>query len=498
MFVVCLYQMLCAQSCALFYSILFYSILAISVMSCSEESLELPKTTNGLDDDVFLRADLAQAQQQDSVRLHFGQALAKAMTVQDLRIYIKQKALEQIDGDYDVIYALSKDDIVTGQTTLAELLLQYADPSTVSKYGNNFFTSDVLQVDPYLTIYIPELQNAKGDTWNTAIEIPSVAIETEQDYGNYYKGYNTIGIQTQYVKNNFNQSLKIGVKHNEFVVAVNPINGQTIYGNSIRELITGLEDGEVDPRSGNSECPELLLSIQNLSQTLSDFNVDFGAGINYLIIELDKLIELYTQNCLGIPPPGGGGGCTELCERDCKSTKDHIYGYKITDGDVYRQFREGILRSRYLVFYCVVVFGQNPVTPNNPDFIRLKFIDKRRDAQDLLNCYGTGNLIQCFTGKWIYLDTIGWQVIHWIEQQHGEIIKYAWFEQDKADTKAKLTIGASFKLGGIQFSTNVEITGDPKDDEVGERFIEYCDNANTPGQEYGLGSLFRFNIRQLD
>lgn len=49
-----------------------------------------------------------------------------------VRKLIKDEALKQIDFDYDVLYLLVKDEILSDNTTLEEQLLKYLDPELLT------------------------------------------------------------------------------------------------------------------------------------------------------------------------------------------------------------------------------------------------------------------------------------------------------------------------------------------------------------------------------
>ena len=78
----------------------------------------------------------------------FSQILSKATHEnQDLRLFIKSKALEQFDKDYDVFYPFVKDSEISQGKTFREILLQYTDEKTLCNIENAI---------PKLTILVPD------------------------------------------------------------------------------------------------------------------------------------------------------------------------------------------------------------------------------------------------------------------------------------------------------------------------------------------------------
>ncbi|MVM35650.1 hypothetical protein GO755_36885 [Spirosoma sp. HMF4905] len=101
----------------------------------------------------------------------FAKTLAKALIRKELRDFLKAKALEQFDEDYDVLFHAQKNQIVTGNTTFFDILASY--------HSSKQEFIDVTESLPKLTIFVPELLNEKyynsAATWDTEHFIPKVA-----------------------------------------------------------------------------------------------------------------------------------------------------------------------------------------------------------------------------------------------------------------------------------------------------------------------------------
>lgn len=99
----------------------------------------------------------------DSARTEFSKILSKAVYNEpDLRNFIKVKALEQFDNDYDVFYPFVKDEIVSEGQTFRTILEKYCDdPNTLNKIEEEL---------PLLNILLPDLTaffEFSADKWNS-------------------------------------------------------------------------------------------------------------------------------------------------------------------------------------------------------------------------------------------------------------------------------------------------------------------------------------------
>jgi hypothetical protein len=135
----------------------FAVLLCLSIISCKRESQpgeqHPPSAENAYTSS-------------DDLKTTFAGALAKAMKSEKVRSILKEEAIRQFDNDYDVLFQLVKDKEITPGVTLSGYLSQLS--------GVDFerFSEEA----PLLTILIPELHNFSANTWNTANEVPVVAI----------------------------------------------------------------------------------------------------------------------------------------------------------------------------------------------------------------------------------------------------------------------------------------------------------------------------------
>lgn len=104
-----------------------------------------------------------------SAQESFAAILAAALKEKpDLRVFIKKEALKQFDRDYDVLVATVRDQEVSGDITFYEILKEYDKESQLD---------GILDSQPLLTIFVPNLPSFSAETWNPQKdEIPFVAV----------------------------------------------------------------------------------------------------------------------------------------------------------------------------------------------------------------------------------------------------------------------------------------------------------------------------------
>ncbi len=107
------------------------------------------------------------------MRKDFGLALAKAMNESKaLRLLLKKKALEMIDEDYDVLFALIRDEELESKTTVADLITKHLK--------NKARLHEIEKELPTLTIFVPTLPKGSfsAQSWDTENTVPLVGIKS--------------------------------------------------------------------------------------------------------------------------------------------------------------------------------------------------------------------------------------------------------------------------------------------------------------------------------
>lgn len=102
----------------------------------------------------------------ESLSASFAQALAYALQETDVRLFLKEEALKQSDGDFDVLYALVKDRKLADGRTFEAVLARYAGKADIAAWTTG---------RPLLTIFVPELKNFSAASWED--QVPDVVVD---------------------------------------------------------------------------------------------------------------------------------------------------------------------------------------------------------------------------------------------------------------------------------------------------------------------------------
>ncbi|VAW10369.1 hypothetical protein MNBD_BACTEROID03-1050 [hydrothermal vent metagenome] len=145
-----------------------FAIAFMAVLSCEKDVV----SPNGESLGAETGADIEEVPDDPNLAA-FSASLAKAFKDHEgLRTFVKERALQQFDNDYDVLYQMVKDEQV-GSASFRELLLQ----SGISKEELQTVESEF----PLLTIYVPDFSDLPEDPfsaelWNTTSQVPAVAL----------------------------------------------------------------------------------------------------------------------------------------------------------------------------------------------------------------------------------------------------------------------------------------------------------------------------------
>lgn len=145
-----------------------FAALAWAVTACTEEQGLSPATAP---------SPSVASSSDDALKKAFGTALASAL--QDskaLRSLIRSKALEMFDRDYDVLYAMIKDEQLDNGQTVRDLLLVYLKDEEKLRA--------IEAALPTLTIFVPTLpeESFSAKRWNVDQDVPKVGVAL--DYTN--------------------------------------------------------------------------------------------------------------------------------------------------------------------------------------------------------------------------------------------------------------------------------------------------------------------------
>ena len=355
-----------------------FTALAISfslIFGCKKTELQ-PSGSGVLGFPVAER-DGSSLDQEDQRRSAFAKVFAIALNNANFRTYLKNKYIQLEDLDKEFVYALYRNDVVSGSLTLQQLLLSCADQAFITQYGANFFNT-VVGIDPLLTIDFAEDETYTLDTW-ASNTIPNVGVGTKstisfvgQDAG--YPGYDNAGNLIRLDETDAPSSFTIWVKKSETLVAIHRSTKLTFEGESLERILPG--NRGLDGMPEFVVCEEMWAQIQYMEQTYDPIYPDQWPI--WLLIEYNTLLNQYSVFCVD-PPGGGGDPCTEPCQRDCVVADEILVKFRISGWNAFQTIQNQPWERRYKFRCWVPIFNAS----NSPILIK-EIITHKYKKKDLL------------------------------------------------------------------------------------------------------------------
>lgn len=311
--------------------------------------------------------------------------------------------------------------------------------------------------DPLIQIAMPELPETSAHEWDTENFKPTVIYlpaNADLDVVTHLPAIDGDGNSIQFDITKHPTEPIIIISHNERLMAI-PKNS----GNSTERT------NALDPCLAQTK--PYFEDQKNIYYFKADYYASCGGGGGFA---------------------GGGGGSTgpvnTTCDRDRKSTQDHIKKVRFTSMKLLRKAEKWAHGNPEL--YFVVTFGSKE--PSGFSTLR-KYIPST-DRSQWKNC----NVFRCVP-EWYGDGRNGMPlpVFYWDESFYGDRVRYDWFEEDFSTTKVEYTAGltVSYKEG----DTNVNVSGQGKytiSDEdlgLGQAIVRYCDNTDFDGTLYTTGRI---------
>ncbi len=389
----------------------------------------------------------------DEIASEVALNLATKLEHIELRNFIKEKAIEQFDGDYNFLIELAKNEAIA----LAE-----EDRNTTVKFGELLSenlqrsSADLLESIsvnyPLLQVAVPSLSHSDAESWDTELHIPLVAF-VPSNYEETHKipAYDAKG----------NKYLLSSLEEPEQLVIVVSENERTM----IFDKKTAMND---DLYAIIQQCDAIRTPY------FSNRNAEF-----YLRADVFNRMEI----CGGSGGPGGGGSGTGTCDRDRKSGKDRLNQMifnSMNDFNSVNEWFDGGVDLEVTVFFGQANGAVTKVTK--------AFYGKDKKFK---NC----GLFDC-DPKWFDLNDA--EIVTWDKDTYGDAMLYSWIEKDSGDEiKWKLSFSSKFKIGlaSVTNTYSIERTIKKGDDILGESVVEYCDNTDGNGYTYNTGKI-KFQVKQ--
>jgi hypothetical protein len=382
----------------------------------------------------------------------FAQNVASALEQKEVRSFIKDNALKRFDGDYDILYAKVKDEVI--QSGPGKRSSTFEEAIFGENNSNSRVTNELLN-EPLLQISMPELPETSAEEWDVENYKPIVVYRPigSLDGVTHLPAIDGEGNSIQFDITKYPTKPIIVVGHNERVIAI-PKEGKSDNSNVVSYM---------------APCPaasEPYFEDQN--------------NIYYLK-------EDYYSNCDGGGGYAGGGGGTggtgsSSCDRDVKNKYDYVSRLKFKDIDAFRDAEKYVDGNPEM--FCILILGAN--TPSG-------FTDQRKyisspDRSKWKDC----GVFTC-SPEWFYANQ---EVFNWNKTDFGKIVRYDWYEEDAGETKVTYSVSHTTTFDdGTKVTGTVEFLINPEDTNLGSSFVNYCDNTDGYGEDYDTGRLI-FHVNQ--
>lgn len=238
------------------------SVLTIAVLSsCTDNGLINQKITESQ-----RQVKEIEYSYHGHLKKDFAIALAHAMAEsQLLRELLKKEALKTFNKDYDILYHLVKDDVLSNGKTVRETILEF--------FTNKKRLAEIENELPLLTIFVPDLpkDTFSAKSWNIKSEIPYVAIRLSTT--NQVPIFKNDGEEFILEAPKIPAFPVVVVKENERVVVVNEKSSRNINSNYFTGAVIPDNNSDIQFRFA-SQVYNGINDDLNLGSTSSRINPD--------------------------------------------------------------------------------------------------------------------------------------------------------------------------------------------------------------------------------
>ena len=414
----------------------------------------------------------------DLVREAFGETLVEAMKNEPGLVEFLVNAIRKMQiSDYEVLYLVEKDHMITPTKNFADIMTEYADPSVLTTFGNDFFRTNG-KVDPLLSISIPDLDVKNLTKWK-GDRIPDVATI----YDNDLSKFNLFGADGSSTLVQMNSGDRLENLLSRITLSIMNAEGYylvkkdlSLYGSEDGSLLDfmpqlPLRGGPLGPR-GAGACEDIF------REALLQFDIFEIDGDRYALMLHNQLIEEYLE-CIEDRDGGGGDGgssnCDDyhLCERDCplEVADETLVDFKVNSFTVFDAIRNQPFETRYK-FHADIAYGI--VEGSNAFGSTAQLVTKLYKKRDLLDCGPT----PC-EGRWKDVNYRIWR--DWDLAELAEPYHVEWSEVDdsKVTVSVKIPFKVKFKLSDIiTLETGIEPSISFEGEQtvrLGNQRVFYCD-----------------------
>lgn len=433
----------------LFYRSLSFSALILLLWSCQEELAG--------DVDPDRQAQLVQNQLQtngikDKLASKIAQNLAASLDNPLVLDFIKTKADEKFDGDFNFLIEATRDEALATSdadnnkrtTTFGAVVAGVDGSNKRSLEDANSMLDSLAAFYPLAQVFIPEFSSENFRTSGQDYLVAYIPISYDDVIPAYDKDGNLHELSSEVEPT----VPVIVIKENERLTVIPKEN------NTSSRVLT---------------CPILADAV--FSNTSNNY---YNTG------------DVYDSQNLCIGDSGGGSGSGSSCDRDSNTSKDKVYRMKFNDMAALRHANEWFDGGQELEL--TITFAQ----PNGAITNAKKFW--AGSDSDFKDC----GVFNCNT-QWFYLGDS--EVVTWNESTYGNAMSYIWIEKDSGNTtEISSSFTTTFKLpnGGSSSTTiGAKASSTDESEELAVWIVEYCDSTTGNGYEYGgSGAYIKWNVRQ--
>lgn len=376
----------------------------------------------------------------------FTQLIAAGMNDSEFRLFLKNKAVEQFDGDYDILVASSLDNKInstllkSSDITLREyfeFLINTSNlKSTNSGLDLSFIDSLIIKY-PLLQISIPEISDSSTENWDAIKMIPLVTFlpdDYNEDYTQQLLAYD-------------------------------------VYGNE--HYISATEE---------PSCPVIVISQNERLEIDNDipqssFNSVYFRN-NYFTYIIPSVIEDNNNELIDLNLKSTNSNY----DRDLNTGRDVLWKGRFVNKSAFRRV-EGWPAGKPEFTVIIAYIDRSSGTPT---------------AASLTKILSDGGWIKRYVVKTeLKTKTINVPIMSWLKERYGSDMKYTWIEKDKngsGSVEVNTVVTTKYE-DNTTITSTVKCTIDDNDEQAGEAIVQYEDNADGDGTEYSTG-IVRFWVKQ--
>jgi len=409
-------------------------IASLFFVSCEKEDVKSIENSSNI--------SLSNKEKYDEYGQKLFSVVLKSLEDKEFKSFIKEEALKQFDGDYDILIASSLDKPVNGNLkstsrTLKEYLLGKIEASNLksSEEGTSNFLDSILLYCPLMQISVPELGENSTENW-----------DVEND-----------NVLLTFLPSDFDE------KTYTFVEAYDKS------GNYYKLSLDSLPEIPVIVISNN----ERLEVDQENNFKSSKINYYSNQYYSYSLIYNDEEIIENDLNSTNLKS-------TQAIDRDTKTGKDVLYKGIFESKDAFRQVESW--PNGKPEFKVIIVYSDR-----NGSTFTANSVEKVLSKDGWIKRYVVTVKLQT--------KTINVPIMTWYRDRFGLYMKYRWIEKDSGNsTEISTTLNNKYD-DNTSTTTTVKSTVSDKDDDAGEAIVEYEDPTSGDGTWYSTG-IVKFSVNQ--